>query len=152
MATKEDIEFYRDAWKYNGCSTPIYAIVIIGIISLLCSCATKKDVEYVDREVVRYEAKMQHDSFIDNTHDSVYQIIFKDGDTVYNTKYVEKIRMRDRVVMKTDTCWRDSVASQVKETTVEKQIIPKWCYYSLAVCVLFIIFAFVKLVRWLQTI
>lgn len=35
--------------------------------------------------------------------------------------------------------------------TVEKQKIPKWCYYCLGFCILFIIFAIIKFVKWLRT-
>lgn len=136
----------------NGCGQTMLAMVIIAIILVFSSCATKKQIEYVDREVVKYETKIQHDTLINNIHDSVYHTVFQKGDTIYDTKYVEKTKWRDRVVHKTDTCYRDSVYTQTKEKTVEKQIIPKWCYYCLVVCVIFIIFAIRKLIQWLQTI
>lgn len=136
----------------NGCGQTMLAMVIIAIILVFSSCATKKQIEYVDREVVKYETKIQHDTLINNIHDSVYHTVFQKGDTIYDTKYVEKTKWRDRVVYKTDTCYRDSICTQIKEKTVEKQTIPKWCYYCLVVCVIFIIFAIRKLIQWLQTI
>lgn len=149
MVTKEEKEYY-DYMLNNGCGTPLYAMIILGMIFLLCSCSTKKHVEYVDREVVRYETKIQHDTLINNVHDSIYHTVFQKGDTVYDTKYVEKTKWRDKIVYRSDTVYRDSIQVQEMETTVEKQKILKWCYYSLAVCILFVIFAIVKVVRWVQ--
>jgi hypothetical protein len=153
MTTREDKEYYEKLWneiKFCGCGTQFCAAVVICIILCFCSCATKNKVDYTDKEVVKYQKEFVHDTLIQHTHDSIYHTIFQKGDTVYSTKYVEKTRWRDRVVVKTDTCYRDSVRTQIKETVVEKQKIPKWCYYCLVGCVLFIIFAFIKLVRWLQ--
>lgn len=134
----------------NGCGQPMLAIIIIAIILIFSSCATKTKVEYVDREVVKYETKIQHDTLINNIHDSVYHTIFQKGDTVFDTKYVERIKWRDRVVVKTDTCYRDSIQTVIKESVKEKQIIPKWCYISLLVCGLFIIFAIIKVIKWIE--
>lgn len=156
MATREDKEFYIRLWhecfhtNNLGCGTPLYAVIIVGVVMLLCSCATKTQIEYVDREVVKYQKEIVHDTLTQHTHDSIYHTIFQKGDTIYNTKYVEKTKWRDKVVYRTDTCYRDSIRTQIKETIVEKQKIPKWCHCCLCVCALFIIFAFVKLVRWLQ--
>ena len=136
----------------NGCGQPILAMIIIAIILIFSSCATKTRIEYVDREVVKYQKQVVHDTLIQHTHDSIYHTIIQKGDTIYDTKYVEKTKWRDRVVYKTDTCYRDAIRTQIKEKTVEKQIIPKWCYFSLVVCILFIIFAIVKLIQWVQTI
>ena len=128
----------------------------IGIITflalLLCSCATRTKVEYVDREVVKYETKIQHDTLIRDTHDSIYHTIFQKGDTVYDTKYVEKTKYRDRIVVKIDTCFRDSVSIETKEVTIEKRVVPKWCYICLAVCIVFVGFYVIKIVRWLKII
>ena len=136
----------------NGCGQTMLATIIIAIILVLSSCATKKQIEYVDREVVKYQKEIVHDTLFQHTHDSVYYTIFQKGDTVYSTKYVEKTRWKDRVVVKSDTVFRDSIHTQIKEKTVEKQIIPKWCYFCLVVCAIFLIFAIRKLIRWLQTI
>jgi hypothetical protein len=156
----KDIEIGKtyNEWKQQqklnnaGCGTPILAAIILSIVMVLSSCATKKQIEYVDREVVKYQKEIVHDTLIQHTHDSIYHTIFQKGDTIYDTKYVEKTKLRDRVVYKTDTCYRDAIRTQIKEKTVEKQIIPKWCYFSLVVCILFIIFAIVKLIQWVQTI
>ena len=136
----------------NGCGQPMLATIIIAIILIFSSCATKKQIEYVDREVVKYQKELVHDTLIQHTHDSVYHTVFQKGDTVFDTKYVEKTKWRDRVVVKTDTCYRDSIQTVIKESVKEKQIIPKWCYFCLVVCAIFLIFAIRKLIRWLQTI
>lgn len=136
----------------NGCGQTMLATIIIAIIIVFSSCATKKKIEYVDREVVKYQKELVHDTLIQHTHDSVFHTVFQRGDTIYDTKYVEKTKYRDRVVVKTDTCYRDSIQVQIKESVVEKQKIPKWCYYCLVVSILFIIFASIMLLRWLRLI
>lgn len=149
-----DKEYYDKLWneitRRIGCGTPIAASIIICIVILFSSCATKTKIKYVDREVVKYETKIQHDTLINNIHDSVYHTVFQKGDTIYDTKYVEKTKYRDRVVVKTDTCYRDSIQTVIRESVKEKQIIPKWCYYCLVVSILFVIFAIVKTIRWIQ--
>ena len=125
-------------------------LLFISIVIILCSCATRKSIEYVDREVVKYQKEVVHDTLFQHTHDSVYHTVFQKGDTVYDTKYVEKTKYRDRVVVKTDTCYRDSINTQIKESVKEKQIIPNWCYYLLIFSIIVIIFVIVKVIRWLQ--
>lgn len=148
-------DYFSNLWDESpmgkiGCGTPLLVASIVVIVLLLSSCATKTKIEYVDREVVKYQKQVVHDTLMQHTHDSIYHTVFQRGDTIYDTKYIEKTKYRDRVVIKTDTCYRDSIQVQIKESVVEKQKIPKWCYYCLGVCVLFIIFAFIKLIRWLQ--
>lgn len=133
-----------------GCGSPVVATIIITLILVFSSCATKTKIEYVDREVVKYETKVQHDTLINNIHDSVYHTVFQKGDTIYDTKYVEKTKYRDRVVVRIDTCYRDSIQTVIKESVKEKKIIPKWCYFCIVISILVIIFASVKVLRWLQ--
>ena len=147
--------FYNKLWEESpmgriGCGSPIVATIVITLILVFSSCATKTKIEYVDREVVKYETKIQHDTLINNIHDSVYHTVFQKGDTIYDTKYVEKTKYRDRVVVRIDTCYRDSIQTVIKESVKEKQIIPKWCYYLLVFSIIVIIFAIVKVIRWLQ--
>lgn len=147
--------FYNRLWEESpmgriGCGSPIVAAIVITLILVFSSCATKTKIEYVDREVVKYETKIQHDTLINNIHDSVYHTVFQKGDTIYDTKYVEKTKYRDRVVVRIDTCYRDSIQTVIKESVKEKQIIPKWCYYLLVFSIIVIIFAIVKVIRWLQ--
>lgn len=148
-------DFYNKLWEESpmgriGCGSPVVAVIVVAIVLMFSSCATKREIQYVDRDVVRYETKIQHDTLINNIHDSVYHTVFQRGDTIYDTKYVEKTKYRDRVVVKTDTCYRDSIQVQIKESVVEKQKIPKWCYYCLGICIIMTIFAIVKIVLWLR--
>lgn len=126
-------------------------IILLLSLVFLVSCATKTKIEYVDREVVKYVTKVQHDTLVNNVHDSVYHTVFQKGDTVYNTKYVEKTRWRDRVVVKNDTCWRDSVVTEYKETVKEVTKIPKIYTYSLIFSIICLIFAIFKATKWLRT-
>ena len=147
--------FYNRLWEESpmgrmGCGSPIVAAIIITLILVFSSCATKREIQYVDRDVVKYETKVQHDTLINNIHDSVYHTVFQKGDTIYDTKYVEKTKYRDRVVVRIDTCYRDSIQTVIKESVKEKQIIPKWCYFCVVISILVIIFAIVKVIRWLQ--
>lgn len=136
----------------NGCfgnGLRIAIIVVVAII-MLSSCATKTKIEYRDRIVDHYNTVVQHDTLREHTSDSIFEKIYVKGDTVYNTKYVEKTKYRDRVVVRIDTCYRDSIQTVIKESVKEKQIIPKWCYYLLVFSIIVIIFAIVKVIRWLQ--
>ena len=132
-----------------GCGT-ILTVIIIAIIISLSSCATKTRIEYRDRDVHHYNTVVQHDTLREHTSDSIFERIYVKGDTVYNTKYVEKTRWRERIVEKHDTCWRDSVATEYKETTKEVVKYPKTYWWFLGISIISIIFAFVKLKRWLQ--
>lgn len=113
-----------------------FVFVLICCVFALCSCATRTRVEYVDKEVVKYVTQVQHDTLINNTHDSIYVTEKSSGDTIYVTKYVEHVQYRDRIVVKADTLWRDSLVYKDKETRVEVKKTPKWCYLSLVVAVL----------------
>lgn len=136
--------------QHNGCGQPMLAAIIIAIILLFSSCASKRQIEYVDREIVKYQKELVHDTLIQHTHDSVYHTIFQKGDTIYDTKYVEKTRWRDRIVVKIDTCFRDSVVTDYKETVKEVVKYPKTYWFAVGVSVLFFIIAIIKFVRWLK--
>ncbi len=127
----------------------LFIWILFGIICFT-SCATKTKIEYVDREVVKYETKIQHDTLYNDVHDSIYHTIFQKGDTVYNTKYVEHIKWKERIVCQIDTVVHDSVSVQIKENTVEKVKIPNWCYYSLVGWLIILIFAILKIYKWLR--
>lgn len=127
----------------------LFIWILFGIICFT-SCATKTKIEYRDRIVDHYNTIVQHDTLRENTSDSIFEKIYVKGDTVYNTKYVEKTRWRDLIVERHDTCWRDSVVTEYKETTKEVTKIPKLFWISMCFSILVIIFAFVKLFRWMQ--
>lgn len=148
---------YVEQWRQqqlmnSGCGTPVLYAIIIAVIMLFSSCATKTKIEYRDREVVKYNTSYVHDTTFVEKHDSVYHTIFQKGDTVYDTKYVERTRWRDKIVVKKDTCWRDSVVTIKKETVKEVTKIPKLFKIAFVFSILVIIFAIVKLIRWLQII
>lgn len=138
----------------NGCFWPIMQIATFVMVALMLftSCATRKVVEYRDRDVNHYITNTVHDTLIDKTTDSVYFEVKVKGDTVYQTKYKEKTRWRDRIIERRDTCWRDSVVTEYKETVKEVKKTPKIFYISLFISIICIIFAFIKLIRWLQII
>lgn len=127
----------------------LFIWILFGIICFT-SCATKTKIEYRDRIVDNYNTIVQHDTLREHKSDSIFEKIYVKGDTVYNTKYVEKTRWRDRIVERHDTCWRDSVVTEYKETVKEVTKIPKLFWISMCFSILVIIFAFVKLFRWLQ--
>lgn len=149
MSAEEYRKIKDEGEKYRlGCGTMMF--VIIAMCFLLSSCATKSKIEYVDREVVKYVHSVQHDTLINNVHDSIYHTIFQKGDTVYDTKYVEKTVYKDRIVHHTDTVLRDSIHTEIKEVTVVKKETPKWCYYVSVAFGLFIIIKIFKFARWLR--
>ena len=155
--TKEERLMYVEQWRKqhlmnSGCGTPVLYAIIIAVIMLFSSCATKTKIEYRDREVVKYNKSYVHDTTFVEKHDSVYHTIFQKGDTVYDTKYVERTRWRDNIVVKKDTCWRDSIVTIKKETVKEVTKIPKLFKIAFVFSILVVIFAIVKLIRWLQII
>lgn len=120
-----------------------YTVLLCSVFCFLASCNTVKEVEYVDRDFVHYETSVQHDTVIQNIHDSIYHTVFKVGDTVYNTKYVEKIKYRDRVAYKTDTVTKDSVQTIYKEKFVEKKSSSDWLLFVLIFIALLLFYLFV---------
>ena len=151
----EDNAYYNKLWKESpmgriGCGSPIVATIVITLILAFSSCATKTQIEYRDRVVDHYITKEVHDTLRENTTDSVYFEVVVKGDTVYKTKYKEKIMWRDRIVERHDTCWRDSVVTEYKEKTKEIVKYPKTYWWFLGISLISVIFAIVKIVRWLQ--
>ena len=151
-----DKEYFEQLWQKNmmkrcGCIVPTIKLAIITlIIVLLSSCATKARIEYHDRDVNHCITNTVHDTLIDKTTDSVYVNKYVKGDTTYLEKYKYMIRWRERIVERHDTCWRDSVVTQIKETTNEVIKIPKIYKFSLLFSILCFIFVIVKaLRRWL---
>lgn len=146
-----DKEYYAQLWEQSfarrsGCFPTLLCFIVAFSVFFLSSCATSKKIEYIDRETIKYETIVTHDTITNNIHDSIR--IEKSGDTVlvdrWHTVY------RERISAKTDTCWKDSVLIQNEEVVVEKKYIPKWCYYTLVVCVLFVILIIYKFIRWLR--
>lgn len=138
-------EYLNRFWHYKR-----QALLVVLIIIFVSSCATKARIEYRDRDVNHYITNTVHDTLIDKTTDSVYVNKYVKGDTTYLEKYKYMIRWRERIVERHDTCWRDSVVTEIKETTNEVIKIPKIYKFSLLFSILCFIFVIVKaLRRWL---
>lgn len=117
---------------------------------ILCSCASRKQIEYRDRYIDRYITNTQHDTIINNTRDSIYVSIYEKGDTIYNTKYVEKTIYLDKIKIQIDTIYRDSIRTEFIEKTKEVIKIPKIYHISLVICIIMLIFAIAKALKWLK--
>lgn len=109
-----------------------FLLFILMFLVLASSCRSTKSLE-TDKEVL-LQIKEVHDTTYIEKKDSIYHTIFQKGDTVYNTKYVESVKYRDRIVNKTDTLFQEREV--IKEKTIEKKIIPTWCWWLLAINVL----------------
>lgn len=125
-------------------------LVVLIIITLLLSCSTKTKIEYRDRDVNHYVTQYVHDTLRLETKDSTYHFVKVVNDTVFDTKYVERTKWRDKVVEKHDTCYRDSVVTQYKETIKEVTKVPKIYSWALMFSVLVLIYGLIKLTKWLK--
>lgn len=154
MMTKEEYkeQLLEEISYGEGCGYGLikFGVFVILFVILISSCATKTRIEYRDRYIDHYITNTVHDTLTVHEKDSVYHIIKTINDTVYDTKYVERTRYKDRIVECHDTCWRDSVTTEYKKETVEIVKYPKTYWWLLGISVLSFIFAFVKLTRWLQ--
>lgn len=112
----------------------LYIVSVLLMAACFTSCRTtkslEKEKEYIERVVEK------HDTLIVYERDSIYHTIFQKGDTVYNTKFIETIRYKDRIVNKTDTLYRDREVYKEKEIT--KKVIPSWCWWLLGINALII--------------
>lgn len=125
-------------------------LVVLIIITLLLSCSTKTKIEYRDRDVNHYVTQYVHDTLRLETKDSTYHFVKVVNDTVFDTKYVERTKWRDKVVEKHDTCYRDSVVTQYKETIKEVTKVPKIYSWALMFSVLVLIYGLIKLTKWFK--
>ena len=125
-------------------------LVVLIIITLLLSCSTKTKIEYRDRDVNHYVTQYVHDTLRLETKDSTYHFVKVVNDTVFDTKYVERTKWRDKVVEKHDTCYRDSIVTQYKETIKEVTKVPKMYSWALIFSVLVLIYGLIKLTKWLK--
>lgn len=135
--------------KEIGCIPRL--VYMIGTVSilvlLLCSCAATKQIEWRDREVEKWNTKVVHDTVRVYEKDSTYHNIVTRNDTVFDTKIIERIRWRDKIVEKTDTIKEQQTVIEYKDRIIEKKIVPKWCWYCLAFSILCFIFAIIKIRR-----
>jgi hypothetical protein len=126
-------------------------VLLFPLVSIfLVSCATKTKVEYRDREVTKYENVYLHDTTFIERHDSVFHSVIQRGDTIFDTRYVEKVKWRDRVVEHYNTCWRDSAVIEYQYITKEVNKIPKIYTYALIFSILTLIYGLIKLTKWLK--
>lgn len=141
---------WEETVQNGGCFGRTLMLMVIAVVFCMAftSCATRTKIEYRDRDVYHYVTKVEKDTVTERVHDSIY--IHAKGDSFFverwHTKYV------DRIVLRTDTMWRDSIVTIRKETTKEVVKVPKIYKYSLIISILVIIFATIKLLRWLRVI
>lgn len=115
---------------------------------VLISCATKTKVEYVDREVVRNNIVKVHDTISVEKRDSVFHSVIQKGDTVYDTKYIERTRWKDRIVEVHDTCHSDSIVTECKETVKVETRIPFFCKVAFGIALMVIIITVIRMFLW----
>ena len=126
-------------------------LILFALAMCLSSCKTFRKIEYRDRDVVRYVTQVVHDTLRESSTDSVYVSVIQKGDTVFLTKYKERIRWRDRYYELHDTCWRDSIVTKYLETTVEVKYIPKFFWICFVLSSIIITFALAKLVFYIKS-
>lgn len=149
--TKEEyfVEVWQRSMRNQGCLS-VVACILVAFILMLSSCATKTRIEYRDRVVDHYNTVTVHDTLKIHDKDSVYHLIRVVNDTVYDTKVIEKTRWRDHVITKTDTCFRDSVQTEYKETVKEVVKFPKTYWYAVGFSILFFILVAYKLYEFIK--
>ena len=136
--------------KFDNRNNLCVLVILIIITLLLPSCSTKTKIEYRDRDVNHYVTQYVHDTLRLETKDSTYHFVKVVNDTVFDTKYVERTKWRDRVVERHDTCWRDSVVTEYKETIKEVTKVPKIYSWALIFSALVLIYGLIKLTKWLK--
>lgn len=102
---EEDDRRLMESWLYSM-GTALALLVLIGVACLFCGCTTTKYVP-AERVVIRsdtvHSVKLMTDYVI--LHDSV--AVYQKGDTVYQTKYRDRLRYSERV----DTVYQSAVDS-----------------------------------------
>lgn len=196
-----DKDYFSKLWDESpmgrsGCRANIAIAVFVGVLFMLCSCATKKKVienEYIkteikkdsintevfkndsasithkteknEKEVVSTDKKVEKSDSTVTTVDTNGNIIkqetwHREKETVSRNREYEKCLKDsiDRIKLERDSLLAyvsrcDSLKEELSHKeyiTVEKQKIPKWCYFCVVISILVIIFAVVKVIRWLQ--
>lgn len=148
---KQDKYNNREVQVCDGCfgASIAYGLILI-LVLLFSSCATKTRIEYRDRDVNHYINKEVHDTLVERITDSVFLETKQSGDTIYITKYKEKTRWKEKIVERHDTCWRDSITTQYKETTKEITKYPKSYWWFMGISIISVIFAIYKIKKiWL---
>lgn len=126
-------------------------LLLLCLCLALYGCRTQTKVEYRDRYIDNIITQVKHDTLRETKTDSVYFEVIQKGDTIYQTKYKEVVRWRDRIVEHFDTCYNDSIVTEYKESVKEVKYIPKIYKISMGISILLLIFALVKLWLWVKT-
>lgn len=110
--------------------------ILIAITAImLVACKTTERIEYVDR----YHNTVSRDTVMQYDKDSVFVNQFVKGDTVFNVKYIERIRYKDKIVVRIDTVKH----IDIQTITETKKVVPSWCYqYIIFTIIIFAIFFF----------
>lgn len=138
----------QDKQNNKGWSTPCIVTVLIFIVILLSSCKTQTRIEY--RDVYHYTTKEVHDTIRESSRDSIHHEIRYVNDTVFDTKVIERTRWRDKIKEVHDTCYRDSIKTNIVTETKEVVKIPKIFIASMIFSIITLIFAAIKLILWLK--
>ena len=127
------------------------SLILVFVCLIFAGCRTTTTSENNNSDVVQYVTKVEHDTLFERMVDSVYFEVRQKNDTVFQTKYKEVIRWKDRVKIQIDTFYRDSIVVEYKENVKEVIYIPKIYRYSLYITIILVIFAIVKIAIWLKT-
>lgn len=127
------------------------SLILVFVCFIFAGCRTTTTSENNNSDVVQYVTKVEHDTLFERMVDSVYFEVRQKNDTIFQTKYKEVIRWKDRVKIQIDTFYRDSIVVEYKENVKEVIYIPKIYRYSLYITIILVIFAIVKIAIWLKT-
>ena len=127
------------------------SLILVFVCLIFAGCRTTTTSENNNSDVVQYVTKVEHDTLFERMVDSVYFEVRQKNDTIFQTKYKEVIRWKDRVKIQIDTFYRDSIVVEYKENVKEVIYIPKIYRYSLYITIILVIFAIVKIAIWLKT-
>lgn len=106
-----------------------FFLLALFLMFIFSGCTTVRTVtEY--RDSVVYVGV--HDTLIERYSDTVS--IDRGGDTVFKTV----IKWREVEKIKHDTISRTQVIKEPYEVVVEKKVVPSWCWWLLAVVVVFV--------------
>jgi hypothetical protein len=143
METREDKEFYARMWEKNQmlnnkCGTPFYIALIIGVVLLFSSCATKKHI--VENDHQKTEVKVDSTDVqsvnVDST-DTEHKTEIKETEKVETETKVEK---SDSTVMTVDAqgnvikqeTWHKEKETVSRNREYEKQLLDSIAHFRLA--------------------
>ena len=143
MTTREDREFYTRMWEQNqmlnnGCGTPFCIALIISVVLLFSSCATKKHI--VENDHQKTEIKVDSTNVqsvkVDST-DTEHKTEIKETEKVETETKVEK---SDSTVVTVDTngnvvkqeTWHKEKETVSRNREYEKQLLDSIAHFRLA--------------------